>query len=86
MLLLLVLLLLLSLYKDSPASPSPLRLGYVGCIPCIAGHIRITVGSQICHTGYEILQTLKERLDFSRYEGVAELPLWLGPSSAINTG
>ena len=86
MLLLLLLVLLLSLLEESPAPPSPLRIGYVGCIPLSTGHIGITVGSQKCYTGHEILQTLKERLDFSRYEGVAELLHWLGPSSAINTG
>ncbi len=42
-------------YEESPASPSPLRIGYVGCIPLITGHIGITVGSQKCHTGHQIL-------------------------------
>jgi len=55
LLLLLQLLLLLSLLEESPASPSPLRSGSVGCIPLIAGRIRMTVGSQQCYTGHEIL-------------------------------
>jgi hypothetical protein len=45
--------------EESPASPSPLRTGYVGCIPLNTGHIGMTVGSQKCHTGHEILKARK---------------------------